>query len=94
LSFEGYIRIAADGIYTFNLHSDDGSILWMDDQMFIDYDGTHGDQPKSRTVALKKGLHKIKLLYFQASGGIGLKLTYNTNGTKPVEVMKDMLLHE
>ena len=94
LSFEGYIRISSDGIYTFNLHSDDGSILWMDDKVLIDYDGTHGDQPKSQTVALKKGLHKIKLLYFQASGGIGLKLTYNTNGGIPMDVTKDMLLHD
>ncbi|MFT3704586.1 MAG: alpha-L-fucosidase [Agriterribacter sp.] len=94
LKMEGYIRIAADGIYSFHLQSDDGSVLWMDDKLFIDYDGTHGDEPKSRTVALKKGLHKIKLLYFQASGGIALKLSYNTNGEKPVDVTKDILLHD
>ena len=94
LSFEGYLRIAKDGIYTFNLHSDDGSVLWINDKVAIDNDGTHGDDPKQTTLALKKGLHTIKLLYFQASGGQGLKLTYAQNGGKPVDVSKEMLLHD
>lgn len=93
LSFEGYLRIAKDGIYTFNLHSDDGAVLWMNNKIVIDNDGTHGGDPKQTTLALKKGLHKIRLLYFQASGGQELKLTYNQNGEKPVTVAKEMLLH-
>lgn len=93
LSFEGYLHIAMEGIYTFNLHSDDGTVLWLNDKKVIDNDGTHGEDPKHCTLALKKGLHRIRLLYFQASGGQELKLTYNQNGEKPVTIAKEMLLH-
>lgn len=94
LIFNGYLNITSDGIYSFNLRSDDGSLLWLNDKVLIDYDGTHGDEPKSATIALKKGLHKIKLSYIQASGNSNLALSYQLNDSKAVQVTKDILLHD
>jgi alpha-L-fucosidase len=74
LRFEGYIRVEKDDIYTFYLASDDGSRLTIDGEEIIDHDGLHGADEKQGTVALRKGYHKIKIEYIQASGGLALRL--------------------
>ena len=76
LVFSGYTKIEIDGIYNFYLNSDDGSSLWIDDQLLIDNDGFHKKKKKKGTLALKKGYHKIKVAYFQATGGLDLDLNY------------------
>lgn len=79
LRFNGYIRIPADGIYTFYLDSDDGSRLLIDDRLVVDNDGTHGMLEKSGEAALAAGMHALQLLFFQGrgagSGGKGLRVS-------------------
>jgi alpha-L-fucosidase len=86
LIYEGFIKIPADGFYNFYLSSDDGSKLWIGDELVIDYDGLHGDDEKSGKIALKKGYHSIKLAYFQAGGGSGLRLKYNIGNHPKMEL--------
>ncbi|MFM7840074.1 MAG: alpha-L-fucosidase, partial [Chitinophagaceae bacterium] len=69
LRFEGFLKIEEEGLYTFSLVSDDGSRLWLDNEECINHDGLHGNDEKKGLVALKKGLHKIRLDYIQATGG-------------------------
>lgn len=76
LEFTGLIEVPADGIYTFYLYSDDGSILQIGDRLVVDNDGFHSDVEKTGQVALKKGLHPITLRYFDGGGGNSLKLMY------------------
>ena len=59
------MTIEVDGCYEFSLHSDDGSILWIDDEMVIDNDGGHQMQLTIDTVSLSTGEYPIKLWYFQ-----------------------------
>jgi alpha-L-fucosidase len=77
--FEGYVKIPADGFYTFYLSSDDGSRLWIDD-LLIDNDGLHALTEKSAEIPLSKGLHSIKLQFFQASGGDELYVDWKGPG--------------
>lgn len=86
LRFSGYIRIPENGLYTFHLSSDDGSVLKIDDKVIINHDGTHSNEEKSGAAALKKGYHKIELDYFNATGGAGLKLEMSVRGGKRTEV--------
>ncbi|MDR0499325.1 MAG: alpha-L-fucosidase [Holophagales bacterium] len=72
LRFQGYIVIPTTGVYTFHTTSDDGSALWIDGAKIVDNDGLHGPKEKSGIVALEKGLHTIRLDYFQATGGAEL----------------------
>ena len=78
--YEGYIKIPADGLYVFYLSSDDGSRLYIDRELVIDNDGLHGDDETRGRIALKKGLHRFKLSYFQAGGDAGLHLGYGLEG--------------
>jgi hexosaminidase len=72
LSFEGYIDIPEDGIYTFYTSSDDGSRLYIDGKLLVDNDGVHGMGYKNGKTGLKKGPHSVKLLFFENRYGEGL----------------------
>jgi alpha-L-fucosidase len=74
MRFEGFIKVDHDGLFTFTLNSDDGSKLLVDGELLIDNDGLHGDQESSGKAALRKGLHRFRLDYFQATGSAALDL--------------------
>ncbi len=70
LIFRGYIDIPQDGIYSFVLNSDDGSVLWIGTELVIDNDGWHSALEKSGQAALRKGLHPIEVRYFDPNSGV------------------------
>lgn len=70
LVFDGYIDIPRDGIYTFWLNSDDGSILVIDGETVIDNDGAHSPRERTGQKALRKGLHEVHARYFDHNGGL------------------------
>src|SRR6478736_5146888 len=80
--FTGFIKIDKDGIYTFFTDSDDGSKLFIDDEEIVNNDGDHGNVEKNGKAALKKGYHKIKVLYFDSGGGNSLKVSIQPEGGK------------
>ena len=91
--FNGYIKTAKDGIYTFFTSSDDGSKLFMDDIEVVNNDGEHGTQEKSGRAALKKGFHKIKVVYFDSGGGNDLKALMQKECGKKEEIAPSVLFH-
>jgi hexosaminidase len=72
LEFNGYIQLPDDDVYTFTIASDDGSQLFINDQMLVVSDGCHGPVNTSKQIALKAGYHKFKLQYFEALYGNAL----------------------
>ena len=83
LLIEGEIEIQQDGYYLFGLDSDDGSKLYLGNQLLIDYDGLHGSgKTQSYVLPLAKGFYPIRLEYFQKDGGRDLKLIYLLPGSK------------
>lgn len=79
LLIQGYFEVKEDGYYIFLLDSDDGSKLYINDKVLIDYDGLHGgDDGKSYIVPLQKGFHALRIEYFQKEGGRKLELKYLT----------------
>jgi alpha-L-fucosidase len=80
IDYQGFISIPEDGIYTFGLSSDDGSLLYIGENIAVNHDGLHGATMKSSTLALGKGLHAIRISYFEKAGGNSLQLTWKTGG--------------
>ncbi|NBX28839.1 DUF1553 domain-containing protein [bacterium] len=79
--FEGFLKVPADGDYTFTLDSDDGSRLVVDGQEVLVYDGIHGTgSPKTATVSLRAGRLPIRLDYFQWLHGKGLTVAWSGSG--------------
>ncbi|NJL75712.1 MAG: metallophosphoesterase [Saprospiraceae bacterium] len=66
---EGYVEIPATGIHTFFINSDDGSKLYLNDELLIDHDGDHSAISKTGQAILAAGKHKIRIEYFEVSGG-------------------------
>jgi alpha-L-fucosidase len=91
--FSGYIKIEKDGIYTFYIESDDGSHFFIDNEEIINNGGYHGTVEKSGRAALKKGYHKIKVLYFDAGGGNALKVSVQPQGGNKEQLPASALYH-
>ena len=76
----GMIEIPRDGRWSFWLRSDDGSRLYIDGELVIQHDGTHGATDKRGSVQLKAGPHAMLISMFEASGGEELSLSWDGPG--------------
>jgi hypothetical protein len=74
LSWEGYVNAPQAGLYRFFLSSDDGSLLYLDGNLVIDNGGIHENRERVAAVRLEKGLHLIRVTYFDESGGAAFRL--------------------
>ncbi len=70
LLFEGWLDIPEDGIYSFYTYTDDGSVVKVDGETVVDNDGAHSRIERSGQAALRKGLHRLEIRYFDSNGGI------------------------
>lgn len=65
IDFRTEFWIRRPGEYTFELTSDDGSCLYIDDQKVIDNDGQHAAITRRGKVRLEAGSHRIRVSYYQ-----------------------------
>ncbi len=93
LRFTGYINVPETGIYSFYLNCNDGGVLWIAGEKIVDNDGLHPDREKGGQVALEKGLHPLRLDFFDAGGGYRLELKYSIGKEKAQPVPSAWLLH-
>lgn len=64
--FENKLTISSEGCYQFSLESDDGSILWIDNQLIINNDFPHPMKKMMDTVNLKAQTYDLKIWYYNA----------------------------
>jgi hypothetical protein len=89
----GYFEAPRDGEYILGTESDDGSWLYVDDKQIVDNGGVHGTKQSTATQHLKKGFHRLRVDYFQGTGGAVLRLQwrlpsgYNSVGVLPVSML-------
>lgn len=66
IMFNSVLTVDKTSMYRFAITSDDGSILWINDEKIIDNDFSDGMHLKADTIALRPGNHNVKLWYYQA----------------------------
>ena len=93
LKFEGFIKVSADGVYTFYINSDDGSKLFVNDHLIVSNDGLHGMREEYGKVALKTGYHKIAVEFFQKKGGLGLEVYFKGVDIEKQQIPAGALFH-
>ena len=93
LVFVGRIRVPREGVYTFTLASDDGSTLHVGDRLVVDNDGAHGPRAITGQVALRAGLHPIRVRFFEGGGGYTLQLLWAGPGVTAGAVPASALRH-
>lgn len=92
LEVTGYLRIPKTNNYTFRLMSDDGSRMYIDDQIVIDNDGWHGDRAVDGEVVLAEGYHKVRVIYFESSGGATFRLSWRSFDSNAFEIVPSYVL--
>ncbi len=95
-SFEytGYVLVPRDGMYTFFTDSDDGSRLYVDTTLVVNNDGEHGMVERKGAIPLGKGLHALKVDYFQSAGDIGLRVSMKGPEMRQLAIPDSMLFHQ
>jgi len=71
LLLTGFLTVTASGPHTFELESDDGSELWIGNDVLAN-DGDHGIKSVSSAFNLAAGVYPIKVLQFEDFGDTGL----------------------
>ncbi|MBU1471096.1 MAG: chitobiase/beta-hexosaminidase C-terminal domain-containing protein [candidate division Zixibacteria bacterium] len=93
MTFTGQINVPADGLYEFEISSDDGSLLWISDSLVVDNDGLHGGGFVGGAIALKAGYHPIRVYMFQAKGDRDLQMRLTCPQMQGQSVPADWLFH-
>jgi len=68
VEWNGWLRTDRDGQYAFNLRSDDGSTLEVDGHLVVDAGGVSFPTTQAATIAMTRGLHRIRLRFVQTDG--------------------------
>ena len=74
-----------DGVYTFMTRSDDGSVLYIDNTLVVNNDGSHAAIPATGMVALQKGFHSYKLMYIEDYEGEHLSWAWQLPSASELE---------
>lgn len=90
--YSGYVRVPADGVYTFYTSSDDGSQLFIGSTLVVNNDGLHGAQERSGQIGLKAGLHALTVTFFERDNGQVLDVSYAGPGQSKTSVPATALL--
>ena len=82
LIITGYLNVPEDGVYTFSLMSDDGSWLKIDGNMVVDNNRPQSPHEEISQQAMKAGLHKFEVRYFDSNGGMLRLWVFDPQGQK------------
>ena len=89
----GYLNIPQKGGFKFWTESDDGSALYIDNELVVNNDGDHGSEEKSGLAYLQKGWHTIKVVYFNSGGGSDFKVWYAAVGQPKKGIPDEIMAH-
>src|SRR5579864_1578011 len=82
IHFEGFFKAEKAGKYTFTLHSDDGSRIYVNDKQVAEADGIHPVQTAQGIIELKEGTHRVAVDFFQGGGEAVLEVEVEGPGLR------------
>jgi len=65
IDYSGRFWVETAGEYRFSLTADDGAKLYLDRTLVVDNDGQHAPLERSGSTDLSRGIHEIRVAYFQ-----------------------------
>jgi hypothetical protein len=84
VTYQACFSVPTAGQFTFITRSDDGSELYVDQQLVVDNDGSHETLEKSGVVNLTTGVHSIEVQYFELVDSEVLDVLWIVPGTTTV----------
>jgi PA14 domain len=76
----GYLTVGRAGQYDFATTSDDGSWLYIDNQLIVDNGGVHSRRTQAGRIELAEGSHRVRLEYVEAGGNSELTWSWARDG--------------
>lgn len=93
VEFDAYLLIQESAEYVFHTISDDGSRLWVGDQLVVDNWGFRPSISRSGSIYLAAGYYPVRLEYLEATGDSLLKVSYGKVGAHAEEVRASDLFY-
>jgi hypothetical protein len=84
--YTGFVRAQSAGLYNFSTTSDDGSMLYIGDDLVVDNHGPHGAITVNGTIGLAAGWHRITVQYHQLGGGAVMNAGWTPPGGTAVTI--------
>jgi predicted alpha/beta superfamily hydrolase len=95
VEFEGYLHITKKALYDVWVQSDDGSKVWLNNELILNNDGLHSaDLPVATALPLNPGYYPLLIRFFEKTGGESFTLGTIVNNDKPQPVAKEMFFHK
>ena len=69
-------------------------MLYIDGELIVDNGGRHAMEERIGFAALRKGLHSIKVSWFNGAGGLGLDVFIKGPGLKKQRIPVSMIFHK
>lgn len=82
----GYLTVQTPGMFTFGLSSDDGSMLFVDEQVLVDNGGRHTLDTKTGVRRLTSGPHAVRIAFTNANGDYAFSWWWARQGDSPSSV--------
>jgi hypothetical protein len=73
------------------LISDDGARLWIDDVLVIDNWGVHSKRSRGATIQLDRGIHHVRVDYFERALAASVSLKASLDGDRPTDLPTALL---
>jgi hypothetical protein len=89
--WEGYIEVKKSGEYQFSLESDDGSRLYLREQLVVDNAGRMGLQQAVGDIYLDRGLHPVRVEYNQVGGFLKIEIKWGKKGKESGKLKTESL---
>lgn len=77
----GKMTITRSGTYRFQLSSDDGSMMWVNNKRVVDNNGLHGLRARYGNVRMRSGKSSLRVEFFERGGHAGMFLYYMGSDT-------------
>lgn len=89
--FRTLIKIPEKGVYRFYTFSDDGSMLYIDGKEVVNNDGGHSARRAEGKIALEKGFHELRVLYFEDYMGQEMEVGFSGRDIPEIPLPDSML---
>ena len=90
----GYVKIPSDGLYFFYTKSDDGSRLYVADQLVVDNDRPHPVREVGGQIRLKAGLYPIAATFFERDENQLLEVAWQGPKREKQRIPPELLFHK
>jgi predicted alpha/beta superfamily hydrolase len=97
VQFDGYLHITKKDLYYIWVTSDDGSLVFFNNELLLNKDGLHAaDSPAVKVLPLNPGYYPLSIRYFERAGGeeITLGTVTGTKKVKAVPFPKEMFFYK